>query len=69
MATQPTFAQKMVAKLEALLLKNVGVDTVNTDGVMVKYVDLEAQYRKWQSRVATEAGRRPRAAKIRLDRF
>jgi len=61
-----THAEKMVAKLEELLLANAGVDTVVIDGVRVSYADLEAKLNHWKRQVANEQGTNPRAATIDL---
>lgn len=66
MPDDPTFAEQMVAKLEALLLKNAGLKAVNVDGTMVSYDDLEAKWEFWKTKVAREGGGKRRAATISL---
>ena len=63
---EATFAQQMVTKLEALLLANAGVRSVNVDGQQVSFDDLTAQYEHWKRKAAAEAGTRPRVAQINL---
>lgn len=64
----PTFAEQMVAQLEALLLENPGVDRIGLpDGRSVSYRDLKREYEYWRRRVSAEAGSRPRVATIALD--
>lgn len=50
-----TFAEEMVAKLETLLLASAGLTSVNVDGQMIAFADLEAKYKYWKSVVAREA--------------
>lgn len=64
-----THAQQMVAKLEVVLLENAGLDTVDIDGVKVKYADLEAKLDHWQRKVRGEQGKAATVSTIRLDRF
>lgn len=64
-----TFADQMVAKYEALLLANAGLTSINVDGQVVSFADLEAKYQQWKSMAARESGRRPRAAQIKLSGF
>jgi hypothetical protein len=52
-----TLAEKMVAKLEALLLENAGLTSVTVDGVSTTFDDLTAQYAYWKKQVASEQGR------------
>ena len=67
MAESPTFAEQMVAKYEALLLKCAGLTSVNVDGITTSLANLEAKHAYWKTRVAREAGTRPLASTIRLD--
>lgn len=55
----PTFAQQMLTKIEALLLANPGVQSVNVDGVNVQFTDLLKQREHWAKKVAQETGRLP----------
>lgn len=55
----PTLAEQMVAKYEALLLANAGLQTVNVDGTNVSLTDLEAKYDHWKARLTKERGSRP----------
>jgi hypothetical protein len=57
MPTQPSFAERMVTKLETMLLENVGVTSVNVDGVAVSYADLEEKYAYWKRKRDAEQGR------------
>lgn len=61
-----TFADQMVAKLEALMLANPGAQMVNVDGNQVSFRDLEKSYSYWKSRAARASGARPIAAQINL---
>ena len=65
----PTFAEQMVTKLEALLLANVGAQSVMIDGQSVTYADLEKKYDYWTSQVAVAQGTKPRVASINLRGF
>ena len=65
----PTFAEQMVTKLEALLLENAGVQSVNVDGQAVTFTDLQRQYDYWKGKVARESGTRPRVASVNLGGF
>lgn len=67
MADSLTFAEQMVAKYEALLLKCAGLTAVNVDGITTSLANLEAKHAYWKNRVARESGTRPIAATIRLD--
>lgn len=65
----PTFAESQVERLETLLAQNVGVRSINVDGVSVTYDDLLKQYDYWKSKFAREEGTRPRVAQIDLSGF
>jgi len=65
----PTFNEQMVTRLQALLLENVGADTVTVDGVTVQYADLQQRLDYFEKRLAVEQGTRPRAARIHLGGF
>jgi hypothetical protein len=56
----------MVTKLEAVLLANVGLKSVEFDGTKVAYADLEAKYDYWKARLAAEQGMKPRISTIDL---
>jgi hypothetical protein len=62
----PTFAEQMVAKYEALLLEATGLKSVSVAGQMVTYDDLQTQYDLWKGRVAREQGTRPRILSAEL---
>lgn len=66
-ATNPTFAEQMVAKLEKTLLKAAGAKTVVVDGVQVQFEDLQTQHGYWKRQVEREQSRRPVFAPITLD--
>ena len=61
-----TFAEKMLARTEELLLANVGVQTVVIDGQRVSYVDLQKQHAYWSRQVAIEKGTNPTITTINL---
>ena len=61
-----TFAEKMVARFEELLLESAGLKSVVIDGTQVSYEDLEAKYRYWKKKVAEEQGSAPLSAQIDL---
>jgi hypothetical protein len=61
-----TFADQMVAKYQALLLANAGVERFEVDGSAMRYVDLEKQYAFWRRLAQRESGARPLAAQIKL---
>lgn len=64
---EPTFTEQMIAKLEALLLENPGVDRISLpDGRSVSYRDLKAELEYWRRRAAQETAARPRLASINL---
>ena len=64
-----TFAEDQVARLETLLAKAVGVDSVTVDGQSVKYTNLIEQYDYWKARVANESGSRPVSISVDLGNF
>lgn len=64
----PTFAEQMVAKLEAMLLQNAGLAQVDVDGQKVAYADLEAKHAYWRRRMLRETGKVGTVSRIRLDR-
>lgn len=65
-----TFAQRMVAKYQQVLLDNPGAQSVTLpDGITVTYANLVRQLQYWERRVAREAGTRPRAAAVDLSNF
>ena len=64
-----TFAEQMVEKLEALLLKAAGHSSISVDGQAVTYSDLEAKYNYWKRQVARESGAKPLIADIDLSGF
>jgi hypothetical protein len=63
---EPTFAERMVTKLETLLEQSAGLASVNVDGEAVTFADLEARYDYWKGRVALENGARRRSSSIYL---
>lgn len=65
----PTFAQQMVTKLQAMLLANAGLESVMIDGIATKFSDLEAKLAYWQSKVDAEQGTRSRVTSINLGGF
>ena len=69
MPDEPSFNQQMVTKLQALLLKNVGVQSVTVDGVAVSYADLQRELDHYEARLARENGTKPRIARINLGGF
>jgi hypothetical protein len=69
MADEPTFAAQMVAKLEALLLANPGVQSISVDGTNTSFVELEARLQQYRAQVARESGTRPRRLSIDLGSF
>ena len=64
-----THAGQMVEKYEELLLECAGVASTTIDGQQVQVTDLEAKLDHWKTRVAREAGTRPRCAQIDLTNF
>lgn len=62
-----TFAEQMVAKYEALLLKCAGLTSIAVDGFNTSYADLEEKHRYWKNRVAREQHTRPVALSVNLD--
>ncbi len=65
----PTFAAQMLARVEALLLDNVGVTEVTVDGVTTKYADLLAQRDRWRREVQQEQGKRSQMLGVDLSGF
>ena len=43
MADEPTFAEQMVTRLEALLARCAGLQSVNVEGETVTFADLQQQ--------------------------
>lgn len=64
--TETEFAQAMIDKYQALMLKAAGMQAINVDGQMTTFRDLEAQYEHWTKKLATLDGSRPRVAQISL---
>jgi len=62
----PSFNEQMVAKFEALLLENAGVQSVTIDGNSVAYTELEERYQFWKKRVQAERGTRPTLTTIKM---
>jgi hypothetical protein len=62
----PSFAQQMLAKYQALLLKGAGLQSVSVDGQSVSVVDLETKWQFWATKVARETGAKPVQAVIRM---
>jgi hypothetical protein len=59
----------MVAKLESMLLKNVGKRVVVVDGVTTEFTELKKDLAEWKSEVVRESAAvtvKPRAAVIDL---
>lgn len=56
----------MLAKFETLLQANAGLSTVNVDGQVVQFSDLQNQWRFWRNEVAKESGTRNRFNAIDL---
>lgn len=67
--TTPTFNAQMVAKLQSLLLANVGAQSVSVDGQAVTYADLVVRLEQFETRLAAEEGRRPRVFQHDLGGF
>ena len=63
-----SFAQTMVAKLEALLAANPGAQSVSVDGNSISFGDLLAQYNYWKKIAARQSGSRPVSAQVDLSR-
>lgn len=64
-----SFYEEMIAKLEALLLENPGVDRVSLpDGRSISYRDLKSELDYWRRRAAQLNAMRPRIASIDLSR-
>jgi hypothetical protein len=66
---EPTFAEQMLAQIEALLLANVGLQQVTIDGVVTQYVDLQQQRNEWLRQVEKERGRRRQLLHVDLSGF
>ena len=66
---QPTFNERMVAKLQAILLENAGAQSVTVDGQSVAYADLVEQLATFEKRAALEKGTKRRVANIHLGGF
>ncbi len=49
-----THAEKMVAKLEDMLLKHAGKRQIQNDGQMVTFADLKDELTYWKREVAAE---------------
>jgi archaellin len=66
-----TTAETMVTSLETFLASNVGVTSLNIDGVSVSYSRAQAmrELAYWKSRVTRETGARPRVATFDLGGF
>jgi len=60
-----SFADQMVAKLEALLLANPGASSITIDGRTMTYDDLTKQYEIWKNKAARISGSRPIIAQIK----
>lgn len=62
-----SFATDQLARIEALLAANPGVESVTIEGgTSVKYSDLVHQRAYWKSEAAREAGTKPRVSTISL---
>ena len=57
--SEETFPEQMVAKLQALLLLAVGMDSVTIDGQSIKVTDLKAELDYWEAKVASASGANP----------
>ncbi|CAN5408635.1 hypothetical protein BH11PLA2_BH11PLA2_34520 [soil metagenome] len=64
--SDPTFAQQMVSKYQALLLANAGAQSISIDGQSLSLTDLEDKLAYWERKVAIQSGRRPRSFQIYL---
>lgn len=62
----PTFAEQMVSKYEALLLKSAGLQSVSVEGESMSLADLEGKWEFWKNKVAREGGSKPRIAVIKM---
>lgn len=65
----PTFDEQMVEKLQALLLKNAGVQNVTVDGVVVSFSDLEKRLQFYEARVARTNKTKPIVSRINLGNY
>lgn len=65
--TEGEFCRAMVEKYRALMLKSAGLKSVNVDGQMVAFADLEAQYNQWRRKLAIINGERPQVLSINLE--
>ena len=54
-----TFAQQMLARIEAVLLESAGLQSATIAGQTVTYADLLQQRDHWRKEVAQEKGDRP----------
>ncbi len=54
-----TFAEKMVAALEARMLELAGVKKTSGGGETVELADLKVEHAYWERKVARQQGRRP----------
>ena len=63
-----TFAEQMVERLEGLMVKAAGLDSITIDGQAVRYTDLEEKHRYWKAQVARESGAKPVASTVDLSR-
>lgn len=57
---EPTFAEQMVAKIQAQLLALGGVTSNSAGGVSTSFADLKKELAYWEAYVEIEQGRRPR---------
>lgn len=63
---EPTHAEQMVAKYEALNLQCAGMISMNVDGQQVSLEDIKAGLAYWERKVAIQNASRPRLRRIVL---
>lgn len=66
MSESPTFAEQMLAKIEAVLLEAAGVKSAVIAGQTVSYDDLIAQRDHWRREIQKERGTRPLMVEVHM---
>lgn len=69
MPESQTFAEAMLARIEALLLANPGASSVAFDGTSVTFADLMARRDQIRKEISQEQGKRPRIRTVDLGGF
>lgn len=66
MPESPTFAEQMLARIEAALLESAGVKSAVIAGQTVSFDDLVAQRDHWRREIQKEQGGRPLMLEVHM---